>query len=115
MNMNQERQHSYDMIEFNNKNQFSLFYIAGFAPLYIPKEIENFRFNCFNFIDENRGDYVISKKYFIDIKMRIDPDTMKIIETPKFKESECKGFIISLKRPILYISKPDLSYNLSIF
>ena len=81
------------------------------AKGYIPKEIEKFRFNYVNFIDENKGDYVISKKYFIDIKMRIDPDTMRIIEPAKFEKSEYKGFIISLKRPILYISK----YNSRVF
>ena len=101
----------YDMIEFKNKNQFLYFCISGFESLYIPKEIEKFRFNYVNFIDENEGDYVISKKYFIDIKMRIDPDTMGIIEPAKFEESEYKGFIISLKRPILYISK----YNSRVF
>lgn len=101
----------YDMIEFKNKNQFLYFCISGFESFYIPKEIENFNYICTDFIDENRGDYVISKKYFTDIKMRIDPDTMRIIEPPKFEESEYKGFIISLKRPILYIS----DYNLRVF
>ena len=95
----------YDRIEINYKYRFSTFYIAGFAPLYIPKEIEEFRFNYINYINNEDKNFVITRKMFTDITIRMNSETMQIIEPIKFEDSKSKGFIIELRKPIYRIDK----------